>query len=60
MVDINRSSEADLVLTLGLGKDDSQRVIRNRPYKSKDELVTKAGLSKATADRIRDRITVTP
>ncbi len=60
LVDVNKSSEVDLVLTLGLGKDDSQKLIKNRPYKSKEELVSKAGLSKSSFDRIRDRITITP
>lgn len=60
LVDVNRSSEADLVLTLGLGKDDSQKLIKNRPYRTKEELLSKAGLSKSSFDRIRDRITLTP
>jgi archaellum component FlaC len=60
LVDINKSSEADLVLTLGLGKDDSQKLIKNRPYRSKEELLTKAGLPKSSFDRIKDRITITP
>jgi DNA uptake protein ComE-like DNA-binding protein len=60
LVDINKSSEADLVLTLGLGKEDSQKLIKNRPYRAKDELVSKAGLAKTTFDRIKDKITITP
>ena len=60
LVDINKASEADLVLTLSLGKDDSQKLIKNRPYKTKEELVTRAGLSKTTFDLIKDRITITP
>ncbi|HEY3197310.1 MAG TPA: helix-hairpin-helix domain-containing protein [Nitrospirales bacterium] len=60
LVDINKASEADLVLTLSLGKEDSQKLIKSRPYKAKEELVTKAGLSKTIFDRIKDRITITP
>jgi len=60
VVDINKASEADLVLTLSLGKEDSQKVIKSRPYKTKEELVTRAGISKTTFDRIKDRLTVTP
>jgi hypothetical protein len=60
LVDVNKSSEADLVLTLGLGKEDSQKLIKNRPYRSKEDLLTKAGLPKSSFDRIKDRITITP
>jgi competence protein ComEA len=60
LVDVNKSSEADLVLTLGLGKDDSQKLIKNRPYRSKEELLSKAGLSQSSFDKIKDRITLTP
>ena len=60
LVDVNKASEADLVLTLSLGKEDSQKVIKGRPYKTKDELVTRAGLSKTTFDRIKDRLSITP
>jgi DNA uptake protein ComE-like DNA-binding protein len=60
LVDVNKASEADLVLTLSLGKDDSQKLIKGRPYKTKEELVTRAGLSKTTFDLIKDRITITP
>ena len=60
LVDINKASEADLVLTLGLGKDDSQKLLKHRPYASKDELVSKAGIPKPTFDRIKDKITISP
>lgn len=60
LVDVNKSSEADLVLTLSLGKEDSQKLIKNRPYRTKEELISKGGLSKNTFDRIKDKITMTP
>ena len=41
------------MLTLSLGKDDSQKLIKNRPYRSKEELLSKAGLSKSTFDKIK-------
>ena len=59
-VNINTASAADLSGALGLGKEDSDRLIKHRPYKTKDELVSKAGIAKATADKIRDKITVGP
>ena len=60
LVDVNRASPIDLTLNLGLGKEDSDKLIKNRPYKTKEELVSKAGIAKATLDRIRDKITVGP
>ncbi len=60
LVDINTSSAADLTLNLGLSKEDADKLLKNRPYKTKDELVSKAGIAKATADKIKDKITVGP
>lgn len=60
LVNINTASAADLASSLGLGKEDSDKLIKHRPYKTKDELVSKAGIAKATADKIRDKITVGP
>ncbi len=60
LVDVNRASPIDLTLNLGLGKEDSDKLIKNRPYKTKEELVSKAGIAKPTLDRIRDKITVGP
>ena len=60
LVDINRATPADLTLALELAKEDSDRLVKNRPYKTKEELVTKAGIAKATVDKIKDKITVGP
>jgi DNA uptake protein ComE-like DNA-binding protein len=60
LVDVNRASPIDLTLNLGLGKEDSDKLIKNRPYKTKEELVSKAGIAKATVDKMRDKITVGP
>lgn len=60
LVDVNRASPIDLTLNLGLGREDSDKLIKNRPYKTKEELVLKAGIAKATVDKIRDKITVGP
>jgi len=57
LVDVNKSSETDLIL-LGLGKEDTQKLIKNRPYKTKDELVTKAGISRDVVDRFKDKLIV--
>jgi len=60
VIDINKASAADLALILGLSKEDAERLIKNRPYKSTEELVSKQGMDRATVDRIKDKITVGP
>jgi len=47
-----------LVLFLGLTKDMAERVVANRPYKIKGELVAKNIMPKATFDLLKERITV--
>jgi len=57
-VNINTASATDMVLFLGLSKDMAERVIVNRPYKLKGELVAKNVVPKATFDSIKEKITV--
>jgi len=60
LVDINRATPADLAAVLDLAREDSDRLVKNRPYKTKEELVTKAGIAKTTVDKIKDKITLGP
>lgn len=60
LMDINRATPADLTLTLGLAKEDSDKLVKHRPYKTIEELISKAGIAKATVDKIREKITVGP
>ena len=60
LVDINKATHADLTLALGLAKEDSDKVVKNRPYKTIEELITKAGVAKATVDKIREKVTAGP
>ncbi|TAL11415.1 MAG: hypothetical protein EPO02_04745 [Nitrospirae bacterium] len=60
LVDINKATPAELTSVLELAKEDSDKLVKNRPYKTKEELVTKAGIAKATVDKMRDKITVGP
>jgi DNA uptake protein ComE-like DNA-binding protein len=60
LVDINKAAPTDLTLTLGLAKEDSDKLVKNRPYKTIEELITKAGIAKATVDKIREKVTVGP
>lgn len=59
-MNINKVSASDLVLFLGLKKDEADRIVSNRPYRVKGELVAKNVVPKETFDMIKDRITVSP
>lgn len=59
-MNINKVSASDLVLFLGLKKEEADRIVSNRPYKVKGELVAKNVLPKETFDMIKDRISVSP
>ncbi len=47
-----------MVLFLGLTKEVADKVVKNRPYRIKGELVAKNVVPKITFDAIRDRISV--
>ena len=57
-MNINKVSASDLVLFLGLKQDEADRIVNNRPYRVKGELVAKNVVSKETFDMIKDRISV--
>ncbi len=60
VININKVPASDLVLFLGLKQDEADRIVSNRPYRLKGELVAKNVLPKETFDMIKDRITVSP
>jgi DNA uptake protein ComE-like DNA-binding protein len=60
LVNINKASVSDLVLTLGLSRDMAEEVVSNRPYRLRGELVAKNVIPKATFDEIKGRITASP
>jgi DNA uptake protein ComE-like DNA-binding protein len=60
LVNINKASVSDLVLTLGLSREVAEDVVSNRPYRLRGELVAKNVIPKATFDEIKDRITASP
>ena len=59
-VNINTASADDLELFLGLTKEEADKVVLNRPYRLRGELVSKQVVPKATFDVIKDRITAKP
>jgi len=58
VVNINKATASDLVLFLGVTQEEADRIVNNRPYRVKGELVAKNVVAKGTFDTIKDRITV--
>ncbi len=56
LVDINSASAEDLDKLPGIGKAYSAKIIANRPYKRKDELVNKKVLPASVYAKIKDLI----
>ena len=56
LIDINKADAATLKTIPGIGDAYSAAIIKNRPYKGKDEIVSKAGVPQATYDKIKDKI----
>jgi DNA uptake protein ComE-like DNA-binding protein len=55
-LDINSASKDDLEQLPGIGDALSKKIIENRPYKRKDELVSKKVLPRATYEKIKEQV----
>lgn len=56
-IDINSATATELMTLPGIGEERSAAILKKRPFKSPDELVTKKVMPPELYDIVKDRIT---
>ncbi len=55
-MDINSASEKDLATLKGIGEVHAKAIVKGRPYKGKDDLVTRKIVTQKVYDDIKDQV----
>ncbi len=55
-IDLNSATAQQLKTLPGIGDAYAAKIIQNRPYANKTQIVSKAGVPQATYDKIKDQI----
>ena len=56
LIDVNSASKQELMTLPGIGEAYAQKIIDNRPYRGKNDLVRKNLIPQTTYDKISDQI----
>jgi DNA uptake protein ComE-like DNA-binding protein len=56
LIDLNTATKMQLMALTGIGELTAQRIIKNRPYAKKDQLMSMKILTAQEYDRIKDRV----
>lgn len=58
LINVNSATAKELDTLPGVGQVTAEKIISTRPYQTKEELVTKKAVGKATFEKIKDLISV--